>query len=352
MNRGSAAQSNPSRAKTSSAVTGRSITGRAAVLAATAALTLTGCGLGSTVVGAKQPPAEVTTVAPISETSAQDIALRVLDDAQKASTATGESAQALRDRALSGSALTMANAESKIAKTAPPTTDPVVKPSEPKVLAISRGQQWPRFLLVQSSLEDGSPVLNYLSSPDAKTPFRLSASAPMQPGASVAALDTLQQGSQLAKDGTGLAGDPATLLSAYADSLAYPKPKKATASFAGDDRFATSVRQNAAAQAKALGALATFTQTHKPVSGQTVAVALRDGGAVVFALMERGDTIELKPGGKTLTPSPEFQKLIKKRTLTEKAELKTYESVVFTIPTSGASRLVAVDEVLVSAEGT
>ena len=51
--------------------------------------------------------------------------------------------------------------------------------------------------------------------------------------------------------------------------------------------------------------------------------------------MERTDTITLGQGGKSLTPSAEFQRLVKKKTLTKSAELKSYETVVFTVPASG-----------------
>jgi hypothetical protein len=328
------------------------ITAKSAVALA-AALTLaalTGCGAGTALVGVERPPAEVTTAAPISEQSAHDIAARVLADAEQAKTAKGKDAESLRKAALTGVALAVAEADSRMAKAGSATPNPVTKPAAPKVLALSRGKQWPRFMVAESTRDDGTPVLNYLVSGDAKTPFRLAASAAMQPAASVAALDALGKGSELKTDTKGLAGEPPKLLAEYAASLAYPKPKPTNA-FAADDPFATSVRRNAAAQAKSLGKLATFTQTHKPLPDHTVAIALRDGGAVVFALLERSDAIELKPTGKSLTPSPEFQRLVGKKTLEDEAELKTYETVVFTVPESGAARLVAVDETLVSAKG-
>ena len=64
-------------------------------------------------------------------------------------------------------------------------------------------------------------------------------------------------------------------------------------------------------------------------------IALRGGGAIVFGLLERTDTITLRPGGKSLTPSADFQRLVRKKTLTKSAELKSYETVVFTVPAVG-----------------
>ena len=40
-----------------------------------------------------------------------------------------------------------------------------------------------------------------------------------------------------------------------------------------------------------------------------------------------------------------------KKTLTKSAELKSYETVVFTVPAEGKASVVAVDEVLFSAKG-
>jgi hypothetical protein len=321
----------------------------AAVL--TSALAVAGCGTGTALVGVHKPPAQVTTTAPVTSEKAQEIAERVLAQAAEASQATGGEAASLRKQALTGGALAVANADSRLDRPATETSSPVTKPTEPRVLAVSRGTSWPRFIIVQTTREDGAAVLNLLTSPDAQTPFRLSSSAAMHPGATVAALDTLDAGSPVLKDGKGLAARPDALLDQYAKTLAYPKPAGAK-DIATNDPFSAAVRAHAAAQAKSLGKLASLTQKHTPLPRNTVAISLRDGGAVVFALMERVDTITLKAGGKSLTPSADVQRLLKKKTLTDKAELRTYETVVLTVPPSGRSRVVGVDEVLVSAKGS
>ena len=204
---------------------------------------------------------------------------------------------------------------------------------------------------MQSATEDGGAVLNLLVSPDAKTPFRLSAAAPMQPGASVAALDSLNAGSPVVTTGGSLPVPPAALLTGYAASLAYPKPAAAK-DIAPGDPFTAAIRAHAAEQAKAFGKLATLKQVHTVVPDNTVAVALRDGGALVFGLVERTDRITLTKGGKSLTPSTDFQRLVRKKTLTKSATLRTYETVVFTVPAQGKASVVAADEVLFSATGT
>lgn len=314
------------------------------------ALALAGCGTAS-MVGVHDAPAQVTTTALISPETAEQIATRVLAKAQEASSATGEKAQSLREQALTGNALVVANAAKlQTSSYAASPTAPVERSEPPKVLAVSRGTAWPRVMVVQTTGADGSTTLNLLSSPDAATPFRLSASARMHPGASVAALDSVTNGSPIVTDGAGLPVAPDDLLAGYAGALAYPKAK-ASAAVSTDDVFSRTVRANAAVQAKSFGKLASLSQAHSPQKG-AVAIRLKDGGALVFGLLSRSTTIRLAKGGKSLTPSPEFQRLVGKKKLTRSAELRSYETVVFTVPTEGRASLVAVDEVLYSAKGS
>ena len=313
-------------------------------------LALAGCGAGPGLAGIHDAPSQVTTTAPISADTAETIATRVLAQAAEASAAKPEEAEALRVEALTGSALAVANAASRLETDAPAPTAPLTRAEPPKVLGVSRGTGWPRLILVQTSTAENGAVLNLLVSPDAKTPYRLSAAAPMQPGATVAALDPLSTGSPLVAPGAKLAAQPANLLKEYAASLAYPKPV-ATTDVDAAEPFAAAIRGHAAEQAKTFGKLATLKQTHTVEPDSTVAIALRGGGALVFGLLERTDTITLRPGGKSLTPSADFQRLVRKKTLTKSAELKSYETVVFTVPVEGKAQVVAVDEVLFSAQG-
>lgn len=313
-------------------------------------LALAACGAGSGLVGVRPAPAQVTTTAPISAQSADAIATRVLARAADASAAKPAEAQALRAEALTGSALAVANAASRLETGAPTATAPLTRTEPPKVLGVSRGTGWPRLILVQTTTAENGAVLNLLVSPDAKTPFRLSAAAPMQPGATVAALDPLSAGSPMVTSATELAVQPADLLKGYAASLAYPKPA-VTQDVDVAEPFSSAIRAHAAEQARTFGKLATLRQTHTVEPDSTVAIALRGGGALVFGLLQRTDTITLRPGGKSLTPSADFQRLVRKKVLTKSAELKSYETVVFTVPAEGKAKVVAVDEVLYSAKG-
>ena len=320
---------------------------RLAGAAAVAALALAGCG--SSVVGVHDAPAQTTTTAPITSASAQQIATRVLGKAQEASEAKGDAAVALRKEALTGTALAVATAAATSEPASTTATAPVERAEPPKVLAISRGTAWPRVILAQTTEPDGGLVLNLLTSPNATTPFRLSSSARMQSGASVAALDAVTTGSPLVAEDAKDPVAPEALLKAYAGALAYPKPG-ATKAVETTDPFSTAVKANAAAEAKSLGKLASLTQVHQ-AQPDPVAIRLKDGGLLVFGLLSRTDSIKLASGGKSLTPSADFQKLVKKKTLTKSAELRTYETVVLAVPPKGAASVVAVDETLYSAKG-
>ncbi|HEV7195924.1 MAG TPA: hypothetical protein VGN19_08285 [Pedococcus sp.] len=312
-------------------------------------LVLTSTTACASMVGVHDVPTPATAGAPLSALQAEQIATRVLTQASAASLATGTEAKTLRAASLTGSALTVANAADQLGPTVP-NPNPVTRTAQPRVLAISRGPSWPRVILVQTSDANGSTILNLLTSADPQTAFRLSARATMQGGATIPALDALTDGSPLTVDSAKLAVDPAHLASEYAASVGFPTAT-AAADVSTTDPFSTGVRANAAAQAKSFGDLATLTRQHKPHPEDLVTIGLRGGGALVFALLERTDDITLKSAGKSLTPSAAFQKLVGKKTLTQSAELKSYETVVFTLPAKGQASVVAVDETLVSAKG-
>ncbi len=90
----------------------------------------------------------------------------------------------------------------------------------------------------------------------------------------------------------------------YADSLAYPAPKSTTAKgVEPDDGFAAAVRDNAAAQAKAVAALGSFRQVHDLRSVVGGLDTANDRGVLVFATMDRADTILVRSGTLSLPKS-------------------------------------------------
>jgi hypothetical protein len=291
----------------------------------------------------------------LSAAQAQSLAARVVQTAQQAAEAPGSDGDALRDTAYTGDALVAAKADAKLASTL--TQDQkdalTLTTAAPSVLAVSSGDSYPRVMVVQTTrAKSGLPVLSLLTTPDARTPFKIAVSAPMLPSSEVPAFDQMTQGAPVLGDSaSGLAVDPDQLLAAYAASLAFPAPAAAADRSFTDDAFAAKLRQAAKAQSDALSGVGSFTQQHqaKDVVG---GLRLAGGkGALVFTVLTRKDTLLNRTQG-TITPSPQFQALTGLTTIKAEAVQDSLEMVLFVIPGSGQAQVVGAEEHLVSASGT
>ena len=189
----------------------------------------------------------MTTVAPLTPSHARDIVSRAFTAASQAGSTTGAAADKARATAYTGPALTAAAARTGLDSLQPGLggSSPALSPSQPGLLALSRGFGWPRAMVAQTVPSGGSlPVLHLLTSPDALTPYRIAASATMLPNSTVRRFDPLPQGSRLLTDGTDLAVAPTALVTQYAGSLSFPARTVADPAFTADP-FAGQVRQNA-----------------------------------------------------------------------------------------------------------
>ena len=248
---------------------------RLVALTAGAAVALSGCAAVGPVVGLHDAPAAVTSVAPLTPAHARDIVSRAFTAASQAGSTTGAAADKARATAYTGSALTAAAARTGLDSVQPGLggSSPALSPSQPGLLALSRGFGWPRAMVAQTVPSGGSlPVLHLLTSPDALTPYRIAASATMLPNSTVRRFDPLPQGSRLLTDGTDLAVAPTALVTQYAGSLSFPARTVADPAFTADP-FAGQVRQNATTQAASVAVQSGFTQRHDVVPGSTYAVA-------------------------------------------------------------------------------
>lgn len=322
------------------------------VVALTAAVSLTGCGVGDRLVGLRDAPAERTDTAPLNADGAEKVAARVLDAATAARGAAAAEAATKQPTILAGAALAQAQAATRLGAVS--ASDPLRKASDPQVVAISRGSAWPRAMLV-GTLDQASKTqtLHVLMSTAAADPFKVYASVPMLPGTSVPAMGTLAAGAPLVKpaDKAGAPLSPTEALSAYAGSLNYPKPV-ASKAVATTDAYATALRTSTTGQVKALGALATFSQAHTPVPQHTIAFRLADGGTVTFGQLTRRDTVTAGPTAKNLVIPSNYSKLVGKTTATKNLVINSLENVVMVVPAKGAATTVAADEQIVSATAT
>lgn len=315
----------------------------------TLAATLTGCGVGNSIVGLHDAPAERTDTAPLNVDGAENVASRVLDAATAARAAKGASAAKAQSAVLADAALAQAQAATKLGTVT--STDPLQNASDPQVVAVSRGKAWPRAILV-GTLDEASKTqtLHVLMSTAATDPFKVYASVPMLPGTSVPAMGDLSTGSPLVKatDKAGAPLAPIEALTAYAAGLNYPTPV-ASKSVATTDAYATALRTSAAAQVKSLGKLAYFTQKHGPVVKNTIAFRLADGGTVTFGQLARRDVISTSKAAKELVIPGTYSKLVGKTKASKNIIITSLENVVMVVPTTGVATTVGADEQMISA---
>jgi len=290
----------------------------------------------------------------VRPTQAQTIAAKVIGESERAAAAPGPEGDALRAEAYTGDALVAATADAKLAATlsAQVRGARTSATSPPVVLAVSRGPSYPRSMLLQTTrAQSGLPVLHLLSTPDVRTPYRIAASTPMLPSASVRAFEPVTQGSTALGDGSGLVRRPEELAQAYAASLAFPAPAPAADRPFAPDTFAAGVAAGASSQNQDLGGVGTFAQQHE---AKDITGGLRvrgNAGALVFAVLDRTDTLLNKTPG-TLKPSAPFTALTGLSTVKAEAQLRTLEFVAFLVPDAGQVVVVGADEHLYAASGT
>ncbi len=327
---------------------------RALSVVAALCIGLAGCGIGDRIAGTRAIPVEATGGAPLDERTAVAIVARVLGQAQSAPTSNTPAGRAARAKVLAGSALSLADAAA-VVREVDPGPDPVLVPAEPEVLAMSSGRAWPRSILA-TTLDDRSSTrhLHLLVSSAASQPYVLAASVPMAAGTSVPALGRVTQGS--APVGSLAKGDAKAteVLTAYAKALAYPKPTK-TALITTKDALATDLTANAAAQSKALGALATLTQAHALAvgpAGRPIGFTLAGGGSVVFGQLLRTDTVTLRPTAKEVVLPADIARLAKRTKVTKRVVVRTLEDVIVVIPPTGPAQVIGAEEQRVDATGS
>lgn len=318
-------------------------------------VSLTGCGPAQRFLGIREAPTANAASVPLTVDQAERILTRDFTAAQQGETTTGAAAQAALRTAYSGEGLRAANARIKLAKVQPAVADsPVLAPQRPRLLALSRGFGFPRAIIAQTvTSENPLPILHLLTSPDAATPYRISASATMLVASSIKPFDALTKGSPLVTDGKGLAVTASALLKAYASGMAFPAKAVTNPPFAADP-FAKQVRAKAAATARAVSVQASFSQVHKVVPKSSYAVLQASGDALVFGVIERTDSLRVKSGQAVNTSANKaFVLLSGKKRVTKKASVTWLEFVVFSVPRStGRATLVAAAEQVVAGAGS
>jgi len=314
-----------------------------------------GCGAAPAVLGIHGPPKANPASVLLTVDQAKRILTRDLTAAQQGETTTGPAAGEALRTAYTGDALRAAKARVKLTKVRPTLgSSTLLAPPRPLLLAVSRGFGFPRVLVAQTVAAKGSlPILHLLTSPDARTPYRISGSVTMLPSSKVEPFDPLSEGSPLVTGGAGLAVAPTALLNAYAAGMAFPA-KAVTKPPYAQDRISAQVRADAAVVAKAVATQAKFSQVHKVVPNSVYAVGQANGDALVFGVIERTDSFTVKKGQAVNTAgNQEFVLLTGKKGVTRSASITSLEFVVFSVPRStGQATLIAASKQVVAGSGS
>lgn len=310
-------------------------------------LLLGGCGLGETVAGIHDAPAESSDGASMTEQTAGEVADRVLDLAADHRSSGGSSGAEERERIFSGPALREAKASSS-SKERP--DHPSEEAEDRTVLGISRGHDWPRAILATSQ-EEGTQYLHVLVAEAPDQSFTLFAEVRMAAGASVPALAPVAEGVPVS-----VADDPgeeaSSAASAWAKGMAHPRRGAAPQDVDLDDTFSTALRKNAKKQDEDLDDLATYRQRQSTADAGTVSFDLAEGGQLSFVPMTRTDTFTVGRKAKELTLGDRGVRRVLDTSKVKRSLTITHaETIALVTPESGSASLVGANEVLRSAEG-
>lgn len=210
-------------------------------------------------------------------------------------------------------------------------------------------QGWPRSVMTvtQASSEDQFPDLMVLTQAGPRETYKLSAYAPMLPGATLPLTEPLRVGVPVpALDEAGeLKMSPAAAATAYADLLTKGTASEFAASF-GEDSFRTQVVTSQDAERAALTSTCkgcfTYTAGHAARPDQVWAFGTQDGGALVMAVMTGANSFKVAIKGSKANLNPEYAALAGTKTASTEGEFTYVEVVGMYIPPSSAEGTVQV----------
>jgi len=219
--------------------------------------------------------------------------------------AVGESlaaADAAQDASLlaprvSGPALKLREAEYVLAQATADSdspTAPQTLTTEPQVIAVSQGEDWPKTIFVFTTIADGmnTPLLLGLQQDDPRSPYHLFSWVRLLPEVTTPPMAVIAEGSpQVAPDAEGLVLTPTQTIAAYADVLSDSESDYAN-TFA-PDVFRTFVNEDRIAIAESVEDAGEYTEAFAADTDVApVSLATADGGAIVFGAIRSTQTYE------------------------------------------------------------
>lgn len=224
-------------------------------------------------------------------------------------------------------------------------------PTGANVLAISRDDgESPAFMVVQSVPESGLPELHLMVSEDDGENWKIGWSAPMLAGTKVGTFGPRSEGSPILRDSRGqLSNYPSGVVDKLFEILDYPFAEDRP-DFRTND-YGPQVRKATEAQAASVSEQATMTSTHALRKNTLRTIELEDGSAIMFPVLERTSTFDVK-AGMILKPPTAFTHLTGDDTITDSATMKTLVFLAVHVRTDGgAPEVIAAREQVVSASG-
>lgn len=318
---------------------------------------VSGCGATNALLGIHQGPKATAASVPLTVEQAKKVLSRTFTAAYLGETSPDAAVSGAQLRtAYTNEGLRGVTGRIKLASVQPAVTSSPLQAPHPKLLAVSRGFGFPRFILAQTVAPAGLPTLHLLTSPDVATPYRISMSVEMVPPATVKPFDPVAKGSPLlANDGatSGLAVAPNALLNFYAEDMRFPTKPLPRPPFAADS-FSGQLQAGAAGVAKAVETQAGFAQAHNVVPSSVHSVRQANGDGLVFGVIERTDSFAVRKGQSVNTAGNKaFVLLTGKALVTKSASITTLEFVVFAVPRStGQATLVGAREQIVDGSGS
>lgn len=210
-------------------------------------------------------------------------------------------------------------------------------------------QGWPRSVLTvtRATAEDEFPDLMLLTQKGPREGYKLSAYAPMLPGAELPLTEPLKVGVPVpALDDAGeLVMSPNDAVAAYADVLSKGAASPSAASF-GEDSFRTQVLTAQDSERKALTAACkgcfTYSAAHAVRPEQVWAFGTQDGGAMVMAAMTGSNSFKVAIEGSKANLHPEYAALAGTKTAKTRGDFTYVEVVGMYIPPASTEGTVQV----------
>lgn len=287
----------------------------------------------------------------ISVEEGQEIVDQLMRQAADSQNADAEEAAELNEATFVGSELRAAVAATSLRDVG---VQPVIDyhPTGANILAVSREDgEFPAYMVVQTVPESGLPELHLMVQEEDGAEWRIGWSAPMLAGTEVGTFDPRSEGSTVIREGRAdLSNYPSYVVDLLFQILDYPFAEERP-DFRTND-YGPQVRKAAEAQAASISEQATLTQEHSLRSGTLRTIELADGSAIMFPVLERKSTFDVKDG-MILEPPTAFVHFAEDDTITDSAEMTTLVFLAVHIRADGGDpEVIAAREQVVAASGS